>query len=208
MSTMPMVQLSAKDLQAFEDFAKAVPKAVAAAQRRAINKTLGWLATHMARDVSRQERIAVRAVRQRLRSYTIKGQGETGKLWFGLNPMEASRIGRARQGKTGVSVAGRRFQGAFYKPVYGNQADIWIRKGSKHFNPHDYPDSNLSADGGTRSGWISEHDDRFPLVKAKVSLEDMEGPFYTWANKADEHLLVVFKQEMNFELHKYLQQGR
>ncbi|POA21526.1 hypothetical protein C1886_04435 [Pseudomonas sp. FW300-N1A1] len=205
MSAVPVsLQLSAKDMQAFKSLAKVVPKAVAAAQRRAINKTLGWLATHMARDVSKQERIAVRAVRQRLRSYPIKGQGQLGKLWFGTNPMEASRIGSPRQGKAGVSVAGRRYQGAFYKRVYGNKADIWIRTSSKHFNPDDYPGSTVSASGGTSSGWIAENDDRFPLAKAKVSLEDVEGPFYAWAKKADERLLVVLKQELNFELHKYL----
>lgn len=204
MSAVPVtLQLSANDVQAFEQLAKVMPKAVAAAQRRAINKTLGWLATHMARDVSKQERIAVRAVRQRLRSYPIKGQGQLGKLWFGTNPMEASRIGSPRQGKTGVSVAGRRYQGAFYKRVYGNKADIWIRTSSKHFNTDDYP-GGASAAGDASSGWIAENDNRFPLAKAKVSLEDVEGPFYAWANKADERLLVVFKQEMNFELHKYL----
>ncbi|MNF80757.1 hypothetical protein D3C84_630070 [compost metagenome] len=205
MSAVPVsLQFSADDMQAFKQLAKVMPKAAAAAQRRAINKTLGWLATHMARDVSKQERIAVRAVRQRLRSYPIKGQGQLGKLWFGTNPMEASRVGNPRQGKAGVSVAGRRYQGAFYKRVYGNKADIWIRTSSKHFNPDDYPGSSASAGGGTSSGWIAENDNRFPLAKAKVSLEDVEGPFYTWANKADERLLVVFKQEMNFELHKYL----
>lgn len=158
----------------------------------------------MARDVSKQERIAVRAVRQRLRSYPIQGQGQLGKLWFGTNPMEASRTGQARQTKAGVSVAGRRYQGAFFKRVYGNKADIWIRTSSKHFNPDDYPGSTASMGGGTSSGWIAENDNRFPLAKAKVSLEDVEGPFYTWANRADERLLVVFRQEMNFELHKYL----
>lgn len=113
-------------------------------------------------------------------------------------------MGRARQTKAGVSVAGRRYQGAFYQKVYGGKADIWIRTASKHFNPQDYPDSTVSAPGGTSSGWIAENDNRFPLAKAKVSLEDVEGPFNAWAQKADERLLVVLKQELNFELHKYL----
>ena len=204
MSAVPItLQLSVKDMQAFNGLAKVVPKAVAAAQRRAINKTLGWMATRIARDASRQERIALRAVRQRLRSYPIKGNADSGKLWFGVNAMDASRVGKPRQGKAGVSVAGRRYRGAFYKKVYGGKADIWIRTASKHFNPDDYP-GGASAAGGTSSGWIAENDDRFPLAKAKVSLEDVEGPFNAWAQKADERLLVVLKQELNFELHKYL----
>lgn len=208
MSAIPIsLQLSAKDMQAFEDLARVVPKAAAAAQRRAINKTLGWLVTHIAKDASRQEKIALKAVRQRLRSYAIKGNGKEGKLWFGIDPMEASRIGRPRKTKAGVSVAGRRFRGAFYEKVYGNKEDIWIRKASKHFREEDYPDSDITSGGGARTGWIAENSHRFPLVKAKVKLEDVEGPFNTWAQKADERLLVVLKQELNFELHKYLKGG-
>lgn len=198
------LQTSAADLKAFQDFAALVPKAAAAAQRRAINKTLRWLATQIARAVGRQERIAVAAVRQRLRAYPVSGGANSGKLWFGLNAMEASRIGRPRQSRSGVSVAGRRFQGAFFKKVYGNSADVWIRTASKHFDASDYPDSDVSGAGGASSGWIAEHGSRFPLAKAKVSLEQARPHFESWIRKADEQLLHVLQQELNFELQKHL----
>jgi len=201
---MISLQTSAADLKAFQDFAALVPKAAAAAQRRAINKTLRWLATHIARAVGRQERIAVAAVRQRLRAYPVSGGANSGKLWFGLNAMEASRIGRPRQSRSGVSVAGRRFQGAFFKKVYGNSADVWIRTASKHFDASDYPDSDVSGAGGVSSGWIAEHGSRFPLAKAKVSLEQARPHFESWIRKADEHLVHVLQQELNFELQKHL----
>ncbi|MEX3777828.1 hypothetical protein [Pseudomonas sp. MYb118] len=198
------IQSSATDLKAFEDFAKLVPKAAAAAQRRAINKTLGWLRTHIARAVGRQERIAVAAVRQRLRAYPVSGRAASGKLWFGLNAIEASRIGRARQSSNGVSVAGRRYQGAFLKQVYGNKSDIWIRTASKHFNADDYPDSTVSGAGGASSGWVAENGSRFPLAKAKVSLEQARPHFDEWTTRAHARLLEILKQEFNFELQKYL----
>lgn len=201
---MISLQTSAADLKAIQDFAALVPKAAAAAQRRAINKTLRWLATQIARAVGRQERIAVAAVRQRLRAYPVSGSANSGKLWFGLNAMEASRIGRPRQSRSGVSVAGRRFQGAFFKKVYGNSADVWIRTASKHFNASDYPDSDVSGAGGASSGWIAEHGSRFPLAKAKVSLEQARPHFESWIRKADEQLLHVLQQELNFELLKHL----
>ena len=200
-SGMLTIQSSAADLHAFQDFAKLVPKAAAAAQRRAINKTLRWLRTHIARAVGRQERIAIGAVRQRLRAYPVSGGTLRGKLWFGLNAIEASRAGRVRQGSGGVSVAGRRFQGAFYKQVYGNKADIWIRTSSKHFSAEDYPDAEQ---GRRRSGFIEENDNRFPLAKAKISLEQARPHFDAWVRRADERLLEVLKQELNFELQKYL----
>ncbi|MCO7614799.1 hypothetical protein NJH83_31695 [Pseudomonas chlororaphis] len=201
---MITLQPSSVDMQAFKDFAAVVPKAAAAAQRRAINKTLRWLRTYIARAVSSKERIAVGAVRQRLRAYPINSNGQ-GKLWFGINPIESSRIGRARQNRSGVSVAGRRYQGAFFKKVYGSQADIWIRTGSKHFDPADYPET---LQGKRRSGFINENDNRFPLAKAKVSLDDVRPTFEEWVKRADERLLVILEQELNFELQKYLQGGK
>ena len=202
------IQPRAEDLKAFADLAILVPKAAANAQRRAINKTLGWLRTHIARAVGRQEKIAVKAVRQRLRSYPVDGGALRGKLWFGINPMEASRAGRPRQTRAGVSVAGRRYQGAFYKKVYGNQADIWIRTASKHFDKADYPDSEITSRKGPSSGWIAENSDRHPLAKAKISLDAVRPHFEAWSRKADAQLLHVLKQELNFELQKYLKGAR
>lgn len=197
------LQADPQTVKGFEDFAKLVPKAINAAQRRAINKTLRWLRGQVAREVGRQERIAISAVRQRLKAYPVGSNGQ-GKLWFGIRPIEASRAGRPRQIRSGVSVAGRRYQGAFFKQVYGGRPDIWIRTASKHFDAADYPDSEVSGGGGRRSGWISENDSRFPLAKAKISLEDVRPHFEAWTKRAHQRLLVVMEQELNFELHKYL----
>jgi hypothetical protein len=195
------IQPSAVHVQALKEFGQLVPKAAAAAQRRAINKTIRWLRTHIARAVGKQERIAIGAVRQRLRAYPVTGGDMRGKLWFGINAIEASRTGRARQTGAGVSVAGRRYKGAFFKKVYGSNADIWIRTSSKHFNTTDYPDA---AQGGRRSGFVEENDNRFPLAKAKVSLEQVRPHFDAWVKRADERLLEILTQELNFELQKYL----
>ncbi|MGY2363475.1 hypothetical protein ACW9IO_13055 [Pseudomonas azotoformans] len=200
-SGMLNIQPSAVHSQALREFGLLVPKAAAAAQRRAINKTLGRLRTHIARAVGKQERIAIGAVRQRLRAYPVSGGAMRGKLWFGVNAIEASRIGKARQTRAGVSVAGRRYQGAFYKQVYGGSPDIWIRTSSKHFNATDYPGS---TQGRRSSGFIAESDNRFPLAKAKVSLDQVRPHFDSWVKRADEILLEILKQELNFELQKYL----
>ena len=207
-SGMLHIQPSVEDLKVFADLAILVPKAAAKAQRRAINKTLGWLRTHIARAVGRQEKIAVKAVRQRLRSYPVDGGAMRGKLWFGINPLEASRAGRPRQTKTGVSVGSRRYRGAFFKKVYGNQADIWIRTASKHFDTADYPASQVTSQTGASSGYVGENSDRFPLAKAKISLDSVRPHFEAWSRKADERLLQILKQEMNFELQKFLKGTR
>jgi len=205
-SGMISLRIDPQDVKGFQDFIRLVPKAVAAAQRRAINKVLRWLRTHIARDVGRQERIAIAAVRQRLKAFPVSSNGQ-GRLWFGINPIEASRAGRPRQTRSGVSVAGRRYEGAFFKRVYGGSPDIWIRTASKHFDASDYPDSEVSGGGGRRSGWISENDSRFPLAKAKISLNDTRAYFEAWTNRAHERLQLVMEQEMNFELQRYLRRA-
>lgn len=200
------LQADPGEIEAFKDFAALVPKAAAAAQRRALNKTLRWLQTHIARAVGKEQRIAIAAVRQRLRAYPVSSNGQ-GKLWFGINAIEASRAGRARQTQSGVSVAGRRYEGAFFKKVYGGKPDIWIRTASKHFKASDYPDSEVSGAGGVSSGWIAENDSRFPLAKAKISLEGVRPHFESWTRRAHERLLEVMEQELNFELQKYLRKS-
>lgn len=205
---MITIQAKAEDVAFLKRMAELTPKAAAAAQRRAINKTLGWLRTHIARAVSQQERIAQRAVRQRLRSYAPKGGESSGKLWFGINPIEASRIGRPRQGRAGVSVAGRRYRGAFYGRVYGSGEDIWIRTASKHFNAKDYPAAELTSNPKARRGSMdAEMYHRFPLAKAKVLLDDVRPLFDSWVRRVDQRLLELLKQELNFELLKLIKRG-
>lgn len=202
---MITLQPSAADLQAFKEFAAVVPKAAAAAQRRAINKTLRWLVTHIGRAVSRKERIAVAAVRQRLRAFPVTSNG-SGKLWFGINPIEASRAGSFRETTTGVSVAGRRYRGAFDQKIYGGRRDIWIRVASKHFNPADYPETRL---GGRGDGWLEDNNrrNRYPVAKPKISLESVRPLFEQWVRRADQRLIEVLQQELNFEIQKVLKGG-
>ena len=92
--------------------------------------------------------------------------------------------------------------------MYGNQADVWIRTASKHFNPADYPDSQVTSQTGASSGFVGENSDRFPLAKAKISLDAVRPHFDALSRKADERLMHVLKQEMNFELQKYLKGTR
>ena len=99
---MLTIQPSAVHVQALKEFGDMVPKAAAAAQRRAINKTIRWLRTHIARAVGKQERIAIGAVRQRLRAYPVISGDMRGKLWFGINAIEASDMrGSGKTTRTG-----------------------------------------------------------------------------------------------------------
>lgn len=193
------IQLDPFAAKALDKLAVLGPKVLQNAQRRSINKVMMWLKTQVARTISVQERIAQSAVRQRMKLYKITGNASKGKLWIGLNPIEASRIGRVSSGKSnwGVSVAGRRYSGAFYSSVYGKGKDIWIRKASKQYDP------SLYFPQKSRGGVIDpklKH--RFPLVKAKVEIEAARKHFENWVKVAEERLLIILKQEVNYELQK------
>lgn len=194
------LKFSLADARKLEQFRQAAPKEAADAQRRAINKTLRWLRTHMSRAISRRDRIAVTAVRQRLSAYAIRPGGKQGKLWLGLDPLEASRLGKVRQTATGVSVAGRRFRGAFYQKVYGGKPDVWIRTHSKHFSTSAYP--GVAMGGPAIDEGMAG---RFPVAKVKVSIEDVREEFEQWVDRAAERLAVVLQQEMRYAMMKAIQ---
>lgn len=187
-----------------EHLQKLGPEAMRNAQRRAINKTLIWVRGKAARAISAQEKIALKAVRERLIVYPIQGKGEKGKLWFGLNPLAAKRIGRVSASKSGVSVAGRRFEGAFYRQVYErNGRDILIRTHSKHYDPARYfpaKKSPRAIDPKLRN--------RFPLANAKVEIESARSHFERWLKEAEARLLVLMRQEVNYELQKMVNRAR
>lgn len=183
--------------------AQRFPDAAKKARRRAINKTLRWLRTNIARAISREERIALRAVRQRLLAYPPKGGVDVGRLWLGLNPLDASRAGRPRQTQTGVSVAGRTYRGAFYARAYGSNPDIWIRTGSLHFDPADYPESQVVSLRNTRRGTMDAHMyGRFPLAKARITLSSARPLFDQWARRAEARFAELAQHEVNYELRK------
>lgn len=95
------VQPKAADMAAFSTLAAAYPKAAMNAQRRAINKTLGWLRTHIARAVGQKERIAVRAVRQRLIAYPCVARvarASSGLASTPSRPAESAGLVRERRG--------------------------------------------------------------------------------------------------------------
>ena len=164
---MISIQSSAADLQAFQDFAKVVPKAAAAAQRRAINKTLGWLRTHIARAVSKQERIAVAAVRQRLRSYPVNGGADERQAVVRVQrhrgqpdrPSAADRqpVCRWRGGVTRARFSSR---STATSPTSGSAPPASIS--TRTTTP-----TARSPPAGPSSGWIAENDNRFPLGQSQ-----------------------------------------
>lgn len=65
------------------------PSAMQAAWRRTLRKTAAWIKSQTAKEVSAATRIPQKTIRRRL--YFFLRSADTGKVWLGLNPIEAHR---------------------------------------------------------------------------------------------------------------------
>ena len=92
------------------------------AWRRALKKSANWVKGQTAKHVSAEMHIAQKLVRQRL--YFFLRSADKGKVWLGLNAVEAHRLGNPRQTRRGVSVGRHRFDKAWiYRSARGSKSD-------------------------------------------------------------------------------------
>ncbi|MGC0151888.1 hypothetical protein ACPRNU_05455 [Chromobacterium vaccinii] len=147
-------------------------EAIRQAWRRALRKTGEWVKTHVARQLAGEVKIPVKLIKQRL--YFFLRSLMQGKVWLGINPIEAGRLGKVRQTRAGVTAGRHRFPGA------------WVMK---------YRDPNGVY---RRTG-----NDRGLYEKVRFEWDDAaERVFRRVAGEAEARLLVVLEQEIRWELRK------
>jgi hypothetical protein len=91
-------------------------RGIDAAWTRTLRKTGAWIKSQTAKEVSTETKIPQKELRRRLRYY-LKGYGE--KVWLGLRPLAAHRLGKTKRTRTGVTAGKFRFPGAF---TFGNKS--------------------------------------------------------------------------------------
>ena len=79
--------------------------AMQAAWRRTLRKTAAWIKSQTSKEVSAATKIPQKVIKSRL--YFFLRSADTGKVWLGLNPVEAHRIGTVT--KTGKGMRAGRF---------------------------------------------------------------------------------------------------
>lgn len=155
------------------------PAAMQNAWRRTLRKTANWVKSQTAKAVSKGTKIPQKVLRQRL--YFFLRSRDTGKVWLGLNAIEANRLGKVRQTRIGVTAGRFRFPGA------------WLMK-------------NIAPDGPVyrRTG-----KDRTPYEQVKYDWSSSgETAFRDAAARSEERLMVVLRQEVNYEIHKAVGRAR
>lgn len=147
------------------------------AARRAVRKTAKWTEGQAARTMSAQLRIQQKLIRARLRTYS-KGEGLDQKIWIGLNSLAARRLGIPKRRGTGTQVGRHFFEGAFPIQKYGG--GVYRRTSQR----------------------------RFPLELAKVEIDEVGAlALREAARRADERLMTIMRQELNYEFSKVLKKG-
>ena len=183
------------------------PSAMQNAWRRTLRKTSNWIKSQTAKAVSKETKIPQKLLRQRL--YFFLRSRDTGKVWLGLNALEADRLGKARQTRAGVTVGRHRFQSAWiYRSRYGDggkQRSIKIKRSSGAVETKSYN----SSDANTGKVFQRVGKERTPYQRVKFDWSASgEAAFKEAAARAEERLMVVLRQEVNYEIHKAVGRAR
>lgn len=124
----------AKELQQASAVIQSTPQQLSLAGQRAIKKTMRWLRTRIARELSQSLAISQKVLKPRFSLSTVgTGIDAATILWLGVNAMPAEILGKARQTRKGVTVGRRKYDGAFYQQVYGDSYRVWRRKDVRRF---------------------------------------------------------------------------
>ena len=179
---------------------KTLDKVVDVALSRAIIKTARWLAYHSAKELKVALKLkGTKRIRDRIKIFTDKGSTS---IWFGLAPIEIEAAGKPRQNADGVSVGGRQYDGAFYTTIYGDKPFVYIRASRNQreghtvyrrhhqgYNPNSIRDEELMG--------------RFPVQRLGLDIEEPATYILeSFERRTNERFLVLFDQELNFELSK------
>ncbi|MBO1853976.1 phage tail protein [Burkholderia cenocepacia] len=164
---------------ALEALAGLPPAAMQAAWRRTLRKTGAWIRSQTAKEVSGATGIQQKLLRQRM--YFFMRSLDAGKVWLGLNPLEAHRLGAVRRTKKGMRAGRSLFEGAWRKTKAQPDGAIYRRTGKA----------------------------RTPFEVVSVEWSQTGDPAFRRAARVCEvRLMTVLRQEVNYEIQKATNRAR
>lgn len=153
--------------------------AMQAAWRRTLRKTANWIKVQTAKAVSKGTQIPQKVLKQRI--YFFLRSKDSGKVWLGLNPIEAERLGTVRQTRKGVRAGRFMFEGAWLMGKIAPNGPVYQRVGKERL-----PYNRVTFD------WSGEGDKAFRNVAQLVG----------------DRLMVILRQEVNYEIQKAFGRAR
>ena len=150
-------------------------------------KTMNWIRSRVGKEVGKAEGIPQKVIRERFRMYMKPG---TGKAWLGLNPIEAERLGYPRRTGTGITAGRHEFPHAWVMRYRHPEGPVFRRTGERKRSK--------------RSGKMVKV---FERVRFDWSWPG-EAAFRNVVARAEERLLTILRQEVNYEIHKAIGNAR
>lgn len=174
--------------------------AISNAWRRALRKTGDWVKTHVARTLSSDLKVPQRVLKQRLYFFLRSNKMMEGKVWLGLNEIEARRLGSPRQTRTGVTVGRHRFDHAWIYQTWRNtpkNGGVFRRTGKfMTIRRHHYTNGPKG-----REWWTEERREAYEEVRFEWD-EAGERAFREIAARAQARLFEILEQELRWEISK------
>jgi len=186
----------ARELQQASAALQSTPKQLELAGQRAIRKTMRWLQTRIARELSQTLGFAQKLLKPRLVMKTVgKGSDQVTILWLGTVPMLAEKVGRPRQTKAGVSLGKRRYEGAFVADMYGYDSAVWIRA-SRNNGQYDTTSKQRKPNPNAISKKMRG---RFPVQHIAVDMGDHAAEvFKRFEARIPDEFRKILGQELNY----------
>lgn len=160
-----------------------------AAEVRALNKTMKWVRTHSVRAVSKEMKVAAKLVRQRIRAFKATRRHRIGKVWAGLEPIAAHRLGRTKQNRRGVRAGRHLFPGAFTADVGRGKLVVFKRTGE--------PKRQMKRGRYAKRNIKREPIERVELEMDQQAITDALDDLFAGAN---ERFFEILRQELNYQV--------
>ncbi len=176
---------------------QATPKQLEKASNRAIKKTIRWLRTRIAREISAATKVPQKALKPRLTaSVAGRGSDRVHILWFGSMPLPAENAGNPRQTRKGTNVGRHRYEGAFVATIYNPEANVWIRTRRNASAGHYTLGKRRKP---APSGVPPELSGRFPVQRVGIPLDTLAAEvFKRYQKRAEARFGVLIEQELNY----------
>lgn len=171
-------------------------KAVTTARARAIRDTLRTVRASVRRDAAAALKVPQRVLQSRLVTSKVSNTDDSGKLWAGTWDISPFAIGAPRSSIRSrvIQVGSRKYVGAFMKPIFSSEPNIWIRKNSKNYRADLYPPARNGSGG---SSLPAELRHKFPVVKASIRIDETMARVF---ERDEERIREVFAKNLRRQI--------
>lgn len=183
------VKINTTGIVTLADAFGATTKQMRKAEVRALNKTLRWVLKNVVRNISKEAKVAQKLIRQRVRAFKATARNRSGRVWAGLDPIAAHRLGKVRQLKRGGVRAGRhKFNDAFIHTSSRGNVTIFQRTG----------EAKRTTKRGRYAGTGIK---REPVERVELELDNVNirEVLDEWFGKANKKFLQIFASELRYE---------